>query len=157
MVEEITMWWPSLEKRLGLISVNNREQKGDTAQARIGRQRVSSSLPSIGPLDVASVYYRRLVCKESTFSPSIRPYRCLFSSNNFTPHYYGNSTDVQCCYCICNFYEFFYDMRGTRWRGRGGNYMMIRLTLRLLMSYIYIYGAPILDVSRSHTTTQHSR
>ena len=28
------------------------------------------------------------------------------------------------------------------------------LTLRLLM---YIYGAPILDVSRSHTTTQHSR
>jgi len=23
--------------------------------------------------------------------------------------------------------------------------------------YIYIYGAPIRDVSRSHTTTQHSR
>jgi hypothetical protein len=31
------------------------------------------------------------------------------------------------------------------------------LTLRLLMSYIYIYGAPIIDVSRSHTTTHHSR
>ena len=31
------------------------------------------------------------------------------------------------------------------------------LTVRLLMSYIYIYGAPILDVSRSHTTTQNSR
>jgi len=29
------------------------------------------------------------------------------------------------------------------------------LTLRLLMSYIY--AAPILDVSRSHTTTHHSR
>ena len=29
------------------------------------------------------------------------------------------------------------------------------LTLRLLMSYIY--GAPILDVSRSHTTTHQSR
>ena len=29
------------------------------------------------------------------------------------------------------------------------------LTFRLLMSYIY--GALILDVSRSHTTTQHSR
>jgi len=29
------------------------------------------------------------------------------------------------------------------------------LTLRLLM--LYIYGAPILDVSRSHTTTKHSR
>ena len=31
------------------------------------------------------------------------------------------------------------------------------LTLRLLMSYMYIHGALILDVSRSHTTTQHSR
>ena len=30
-----------------------------------------------------------------------------------------------------------------------------RLTLRLLMSYIY--GAHILDVSRSHTMTHHSR
>ena len=29
------------------------------------------------------------------------------------------------------------------------------LTIRLLMSYIY--GAPILDVSRSYTTTHHSR
>ena len=29
------------------------------------------------------------------------------------------------------------------------------LTFRRLMSYIY--GAPILDVSRSHTTKQHSR
>ena len=29
------------------------------------------------------------------------------------------------------------------------------LTLRLLMSYIY--GAPILDVSRSYATTHHSR
>ena len=33
--------------------------------------------------------------------------------------------------------------------------LSIPLTLRRLMSYIY--GAPILDVSRSHTTTQHSR
>ena len=33
--------------------------------------------------------------------------------------------------------------------------VLIELTLRRLMSYIY--GAPILDVSRSHTTTQHSR
>ena len=33
------------------------------------------------------------------------------------------------------------------------------LTLRLLMAhiYLYIYGAHILDVSRSHTTTHHSR
>jgi len=27
----------------------------------------------------------------------------------------------------------------------------------LATNVIYIYGAPILDVSRSHTTTQHSR
>ena len=33
--------------------------------------------------------------------------------------------------------------------------LILILTLRRLMSYIY--GAPILDVSRSHTTTQHSR
>jgi len=33
--------------------------------------------------------------------------------------------------------------------------LAVQLTLRRLMSYIY--GAPILDVSRSHTTTQHSR
>jgi len=32
---------------------------------------------------------------------------------------------------------------------------MDALTLRRLMSYIY--GAPILDVSRSYATTQHSR
>ena len=30
------------------------------------------------------------------------------------------------------------------------------LTLRLLMSYIYIYGAPILDVSRSHNNAPQS-
>jgi len=36
-----------------------------------------------------------------------------------------------------------------------GTPVTCRLTLRLLMSYTY--GAPILDVSRSHTTTQHSR
>ena len=34
-------------------------------------------------------------------------------------------------------------------------YIPNSLTLRWLMSYIY--GAPIIDVSRSHTTTQHSR
>ena len=36
-------------------------------------------------------------------------------------------------------------------------YKLPYLTLRWLMSYIYIYGATILGVSRSHTTTQHSR
>jgi hypothetical protein len=36
-----------------------------------------------------------------------------------------------------------------------GRKVLKRLTLRILMSYIY--EAPILDVSRSHKTTQHSR
>ena len=37
--------------------------------------------------------------------------------------------------------------------------ILVPLTLRRLMSYIYIYiyGATIFYVSRSHTTTQHSR
>ena len=35
------------------------------------------------------------------------------------------------------------------------SFELVSLTLRRLMSCIY--GAPILDVSRSHTTTQHSR
>ena len=34
-------------------------------------------------------------------------------------------------------------------------YIVLQLTLRSLT--LYIYGAPILDVSRSHTMTQHSR
>ena len=48
---------------------------------------------------------------------------------------------------------------GLVFRGRGFVFTVVGLTLRRLMSYIYIYiyGAPILDVSRSHTTTQHSR
>ena len=41
--------------------------------------------------------------------------------------------------------------RNIVWSHRDGP----KLTLRRLMSYIY--GAPILDVSRSHTTTQYSR
>jgi hypothetical protein len=42
-----------------------------------------------------------------------------------------------------------------RYEGIVESYIMRSLTLRLLMSYIY--GVHILDVSRSHTTTQHSR
>ena len=45
-----------------------------------------------------------------------------------------------------------YNYTGNNWKQLNGNKS---LTLRLLMSYIY--GAPILDVSRSHTKTHHSR
>jgi len=37
----------------------------------------------------------------------------------------------------------------------GAHHFLHVSRIRLLMSHIY--GAPILDVSRSHTTTQHSR
>ena len=47
---------------------------------------------------------------------------------------------------VGHFYKICIMMRGS---------MNVTLTLRVLMSYIY--GAPILDVSRSHTMTQHSR
>jgi len=48
---------------------------------------------------------------------------------------------------------------------RGTNFTLIRMSKHCLVmrvtltlrSLTYIYGAPILDVSRSHTTTQHSR
>jgi len=50
------------------------------------------------------------------------------------------------CVCVC-----------VGWSSEKHYYLdsILVLTLRRLMSYIY--GAPILDVSRSHTTTQHSR
>ena len=61
---------------------------------------------------------------------------------------------VASCFYFCKIYimmhgsmnisDIIYKLLTTLW-----------LTLRWLMSYIY--GAPILDVSRSHTTTQHSR
>jgi hypothetical protein len=45
--------------------------------------------------------------------------------------------------------------RGGMTNGSKLSLFQVLLTLRLIMSYIY--GAPILDVSRSHTTTHHSR
>jgi len=48
-----------------------------------------------------------------------------------------------------------YVEQGISTHSNGTGKYITRLTLRRLMSYIY--GAPILDVSRSHTTTQHSR
>ena len=46
-----------------------------------------------------------------------------------------------------NFYHVYFPVKTKK--------KMVHLTLRVLMSYIY--GAPILDVSRSHTTAHHSR
>ena len=57
----------------------------------------------------------------------------------------GRIIDFEHCdkFCEHNFSLFFFFVYDKK------------LTLRRLMSCIY--GAPILDVSRSHTTTQHSR
>jgi len=49
----------------------------------------------------------------------------------------------------------FLDVDGRPERRSLSTEVLSSLTLRRLMSFIY--GAPILDVSRSHTTTQHSR
>ena len=48
-----------------------------------------------------------------------------------------------------------YSNKSTNQMHQSLSFIACRLTLRRLMSHIY--GAPILDVSRSHTTTQHSR
>ena len=58
----------------------------------------------------------------------------------FFPFVTGFHTNVLFCFCHLKKFEA---------------RTSIILTLRRLMSYIY--GAPILDVPRSHTTTQHSR
>jgi len=63
---------------------------------------------------------------------------CHYSANGTKHAFWG--TDVPC-------HKTVYDTEE--------NKKELILTLRRLMSYIY--GAPILDVSRSHTTTQHSR
>ena len=55
-------------------------------------------------------------------------------------------------------YHSKFDVSEYRWRKNQISFIFCfpqTLTLRRLMSYIH--GAPILDVSRSHTTTQHSR
>jgi len=82
----------------------------------------------------------------------------------------GSKTPMQFCFCIENFLfaitlrlvlgPTYYRVQGV-WQGYRNVRLtthvspLLKLTLRRLMSYIY--GAPILDVSRSHTTTQHSR
>jgi len=54
-----------------------------------------------------------------------------------------------------HFYTVSFAKEAVIWISILGKVNFIHLTLRWLMSYIY--GAPILDVSRSHTTMQHSR
>ena len=61
---------------------------------------------------------------------------------------------VYCCSCLLphTFTDLLVDKNSSV---NHNSHMVCELTLRLLMSYIY--GAPILDVSRSYTMTHHSR
>jgi hypothetical protein len=62
--------------------------------------------------------------------------------NNFNP---SNTELNSICYLLALLAHHFLHVSRIRVKS---------LTLRLQMSYIYIYGEPILDVSRSHTMTQ---
>ena len=79
-------------------------------------------------------------------------YLCLDNPNNIFPSDIStiNLGFVSPCIII-------YSNKSTNQMHQSLSFIAWRLTLRRLMSYIYIYGAPILDVSRSHTTTHHSR
>ena len=67
---------------------------------------------------------------------------------------------VMCPVCLCrqssnSLFPVYCYRRQKPERSQRSKLRILYLTLRSLT--LYIYGAPILDVSRSHTTTQHSR
>ena len=80
--------------------------------------------------------------------PSISQFNSTFSAKETKPDYFNplNPELNPICYLLALLAHHFLHVSRIRVKS---------LSLRLLMSYIY--GAPILDVSRSHTTTQHSR
>ena len=84
----------------------------------------------------ASVTYLRQICCEECFCREV-------SLHHFEGRRMFRESDL-CCI-----------LTGRRCSLTYSDRVCYNLTLRWLMSYIY--GAPILDVSRSHTTTQHSR
>ena len=106
------------------------------------------------PAEIISVASRREFCFNKcilTFKAySLRDASTSLTFNNCTlcPHCINplNSELNPICYLLALLAHHFLHVSRIRVKS---------LTLRLLMSYIY--GAPILDVSRSHTTTQHSR
>jgi len=73
----------------------------------------------------------------------------MFQIDNgeFCDHLSGGS-----CYCL-NSIEYGYEEQHCV----PSALLTLRSLTLYIYIYIYIYGALILDVSRSHTTTQHSR
>jgi hypothetical protein len=92
---------------------------------------------------------RRLRSKFIPPKPAINTFRMsrryiVFPVNGYMPSTMTNKKST----CV-------FELRVSVWRCCFERMWNRLLTLRRLTSYIY--GAPILDVSRSHTTTQHSR
>ena len=83
---------------------------------------------------------------------ALHPEPDAISSQNFVLYFFNplNPELNPICYLLALLAHHFLHVSRIKFKS---------LTIRLLMSYIYIYiyGAPILDVSRSHTTTHHSR
>jgi len=97
----------------------------------------------------------------SSHSPWLSPASCYFLCKYFCWHSL-QMLDLCCSQNVRHQFLHPYRTIGrcmdfflSRRRSRTVNGFHFILTLRWLISYIY--GAPILDVSRSHTTTQHSR
>ena len=91
--------------------------------------------------DFFFLFLRQNVCAPSMLLYLVRKWKvCNFLINPLTPEL------NPICYMLALLAHHFIHVSRIRVKS---------LTLRLLMSYIY--GAPILDVSRSHSTTQHSR
>jgi len=64
---------------------------------------------------------------------------------------------VELYYKIIKGTEYFVTLRTSIVTNEEYNVMVNSKESTLRSLTLYIYGAPILDVSRSHTTTQHSR
>ena len=96
----------------------------------------SPTYMEIKTLCILNVYYRRMILKHFLKKKG----RTVAWINPLNPEL------NPICYLLALLAHHFLHVR---------RIMVKSLTLRLLMSYLY--GARILDVSRSHTTTHHSR
>ena len=102
---------------------------------------VQTHCPSAGCENKISPFFGRTSVNEI---PQLLPYLCVVPQAMFNPL---NPKLNPICYLLA--------LLGAHHFLHVSRIRVKLLTFRLLTSYIY--EAPILDVSRSHTTTQHSR
>jgi len=127
------------------ISAQRKSKFGLTVKKSQGHSKLNftSSRHTCGPRDLLQhVYSCRSVSQGKTRRKEI--WRFLVMQEQFNPL---NPELNPICYLLA--------LLGAQHFLHVSRIRVKSLTLRLLMSYIY--GAPILDVSRSHATTQHSR